>query len=292
MGMQSAGSSASRGLRLALGHNCLSSGCGASSCSLCEHNQSRRCRSHLKAKYVSRDFLRANCGAALAVGLVDESGQCCAQHLPGLVLQVCVLDAKRYKELNPGNAPLGFDALSPCILDKALLRWEGGAEVAVVSLPMEFNKASLSELQCFSISGEHQSGKASSYRLLLWLQDQPDIDPLVSEAFVVVTTRARSAMKSAVPSVEEPVGRLEGIGEQAVATLKALGQQQEVASRLPPRLHCVEKVGQYCELLAAAKLDLKLERDLTTLFKKADWNKAAQHASTAVHPDFRPRVWC
>jgi hypothetical protein len=46
-----------------------------------------------------------------------------------------------------------------------------------------------------------------------------------------------------VPSVEEPVGRLEGIGKQAVATLKALGQQLEDSSRLPQRLHSVEKVG-------------------------------------------------
>ena len=78
--------------------------------------------------------------------------------------QVCVLDAKRYKELNPGNAPLGFDALSPCILDKHLLRWEAGSETAVVSLPLEYGQVCLSELQCFSISGEHRPGKACDYR--------------------------------------------------------------------------------------------------------------------------------
>jgi hypothetical protein len=42
----------------------------------------------LKAKYVSRDFLKASCGAGLLVGLVDGSGQRCSQHLPGLVVQV------------------------------------------------------------------------------------------------------------------------------------------------------------------------------------------------------------
>jgi hypothetical protein len=45
-----------------------------------------------------------------------------------------------------------------------------------------------------------------------------------------------------VPSVDEPVGRLEGIGEQAVSTLKALGQQLEDTSRLPAHLAVVEKV--------------------------------------------------
>jgi hypothetical protein len=49
-------------------------------------------------------------------------------------------------------------------------------------------------------------------------------------------------LKSAVPSVDEPVGRLEGIGEQAVSTLKALGQQLEDTSRLPAHLAVVEKV--------------------------------------------------
>jgi hypothetical protein len=56
---------------------------------------------------------------------------------------------------------------------------------------MQFNEASLSELQCFSISGEQQSGKASHYRLLLWVEGQPGIPPLVTDAFTVVTTRAR-----------------------------------------------------------------------------------------------------
>jgi hypothetical protein len=56
---------------------------------------------------------------------------------------------------------------------------------------LQYNEASLAELQCFSISGEHQSGKASRYRLMFWLEDLPGILPLVTDAFVVVTTRAR-----------------------------------------------------------------------------------------------------
>jgi hypothetical protein len=41
---------------------------------------------------------------------------------------------------------------------------------------------------------------------------------------VVVVIQCKLALKSAIPSVEEPVGRLEGIGEQAVATLKSLAR--------------------------------------------------------------------
>jgi hypothetical protein len=79
-------------------------------------------------------------------------------------LQVCVLDGKRYKEANPSNNSLGFEALSPCILDKPLLKWEAGSETAVVALPLEYGQVCLSELQCFSISGENRAGKACDYR--------------------------------------------------------------------------------------------------------------------------------
>jgi hypothetical protein len=57
-------------------------------------------------------------------------------------VQVCVLDGKRYKEANPSNNSLGFEALSPCILDKPLLKWEAGSETAVVALHMEVSLTS------------------------------------------------------------------------------------------------------------------------------------------------------
>jgi hypothetical protein len=59
---------------------------------------------------------------------------------------VCVLDAKRYKEAAPTTtttSSLGFEALSPCILDKPLLKWEGAGETAVVGLHMEVRKHQL-----------------------------------------------------------------------------------------------------------------------------------------------------
>jgi hypothetical protein len=50
-------------------------------------------------------------------------------------------------------------------------------------------------------------------------------------------------VKSEVPVADEPVGRLEGIGEQAVSTLRTLGQQLGHATGLPIHLGVVEKVG-------------------------------------------------
>jgi hypothetical protein len=130
----------------------------------------------------------ANGGAGPLVSAVDETGRRCNQH-PTYCLsivahhlfflsnktfyknyivfqssQVCVLDAKRYKEANPTNMALGFDGLSPAILDKPLLKWEAGSESAVVGLPFEYGQVCLSELQCFSITGEHRAGKACDYR--------------------------------------------------------------------------------------------------------------------------------
>jgi hypothetical protein len=44
--------SQSRTLRLVLRHDCLSSGCGDSSCLLCQFNPSRLCKRNLKNKYL------------------------------------------------------------------------------------------------------------------------------------------------------------------------------------------------------------------------------------------------
>jgi hypothetical protein len=51
-------------------------------------------------------------------------------------------------------------------------------------------------------------------------------------------------VKSEVPLADEAVGRLEGIGEQAVATLRTLGQQLGYASGLPVHLGVIEKVSR------------------------------------------------
>jgi hypothetical protein len=81
-----------------------------------------------------------------------------------LLLQVCVLDGKRYREANPSQSALGFEALLSCILDKPLLKLEAGPEAAVVGLSLEYGQVCLSELQCFSITGEQRAGKACDYR--------------------------------------------------------------------------------------------------------------------------------
>jgi hypothetical protein len=50
----------------------------------------------------------------------------------------------------------------------------------------------------------------------------PAVAPLVSEAFTVVTVRSKGALKSVVPLPNEAASRLEGIGKDAAASLKAL----------------------------------------------------------------------
>lgn len=69
--------------------SCRSSGCGDTSCILCQYNPSRICKRNLKAKYLIDDHLRAKCGAGLRVEVVDEHGQCVTQPLPDMHLEVC-----------------------------------------------------------------------------------------------------------------------------------------------------------------------------------------------------------
>lgn len=65
-----------------------SSGCGDTSCVLCQYNPSRICKRNLKNKYLIDDHLKAKCGAGLRVEVVDENGQCISDSLPEVDLEV------------------------------------------------------------------------------------------------------------------------------------------------------------------------------------------------------------
>lgn len=72
-------------------YTCRSSGCGEVSCDLCRYNPSRLCRNNLKNKYLIDDHLKAKCGGALHVVVVDaqdEQQAAVADALMDAVLEV------------------------------------------------------------------------------------------------------------------------------------------------------------------------------------------------------------
>jgi hypothetical protein len=120
----------------------------------------------------------------------------------------------------------------------------------LLCLLLQGGRACLSGLHCVkperSEDGTKQSGQTTRCRLLLTvthgsLQLQAAA-PLVSEAFTVVTVRSRGAVKSVVPLPNEDVTKLEGIGKDAAASLKALqvvgGQQLQPVETVSGCLQC------------------------------------------------------
>jgi hypothetical protein len=117
-------------------------------------------------------------------------------------------------------------------------------------LLLQAGRVCLSELRCVKPEhpeeGKKSNGKTTRFRLLLTLITTPGlaaapaalsgplqgaaaapldvtvVAPLVSEPFTLVTKRSKAAVKSEVPLPDEAASRLQGIGKEAAASLKAV----------------------------------------------------------------------
>ncbi|GIL85694.1 hypothetical protein Vretimale_13197 [Volvox reticuliferus] len=295
-----------RPLRLVIRHDCQSTGCGDQSCGLCQSNPSRLCTRNVKPKYLIDDHLRAKCGAQLRVELVDDTGACHTEGLPaGVRLELQVLNGERYKELCPDNTLLSVSNLQSCIISnhtRALLRREGMADTDLqVFLPLERGSATLSDLTLTTSSEALLSGKAPTFRLLVWAvqangESVPYVTYVVSESFVVATKRVKHAIKSDIPSVMDSVSKLVHIGKATVdklTDLRTAFQEEGFDFKLPDELVKVEKVGQFKKLIDMSESNNDLRNRLRHVLKLSPekWEEVCQHATSAVIPDFRNRVW-
>lgn len=69
--------------------SCRASGCAEPRCELCRNNPRRRCTSDLSAKLKAGEPIKAKCGAAVSIELVDSTtGWVVEQGIPGLRLEV------------------------------------------------------------------------------------------------------------------------------------------------------------------------------------------------------------
>ncbi|GFR43381.1 hypothetical protein Agub_g4453, partial [Astrephomene gubernaculifera] len=306
MAQQDAAAAPQRALRLVIRHDCQSTGCGDQACVLCQYNPSRLCTRNVKQKYLIDDHLKAKCGAPLRVELVDETGACHTEGLaPGVQLEMHVLNGEKYKELCPDNTLLSLGAIRNCIIShhtKALLRREGMADDQLrVYLPLERGAASVSDLTLTTSSEALLSGKAPTFRLLVWAVEAngepvPHVTYVVSESFVVATKRVKHAIKSDIPSVGDPVSKLLHIGKATVdklTDLRGAFQEEGFDVKLPESLYRVEKVGQFRQLVEMSEANNDLKNKLRHVLKLSPekWDEVCQHALSAVVPDFRNRVW-
>ncbi|KAG2502074.1 hypothetical protein HYH03_000567 [Edaphochlamys debaryana] len=295
-----------RNLRLVIRHDCQSTGCGETGCVLCQYNPSRLCTRNVKSKYLIDDHLRAKCGAPLRVELVDDTGACYMEGLPpGVQLEMHVLNGEKYKELCPEATLLSTNIIKSCIIShhtKALLRRESMNEDQLrVFLPIERGVASVSDLALTTSSEALLSGKAPTFRLLVWAVEAngepvPYVTYVVSESFVVATKRVKHAIKSDIPSVKDHISKLQHIGKATVdklQDLRAAFQEEGFDVKLPDKLCRVEQVGQFRELVELSEANNDLKNKLRHVLKLSPekWDEVCQHALSAVVPDFRNRVW-
>jgi len=283
-----------------------STGCGEAGCLLCQYNPSRLCKRNLKNKYLIDDHLRAKCGAPLRVELVDETGVCVTDGLPdGMQLEVHVLNGEKYKEICPDNTLLSHTQLHSCIIShhtKALLKRDGGSDDQLrCFLGLERGQGPLSELQVTTSSEALLSGKAPTFRLLVWAVDSagepvPNVTYVVSENFVVATKRVKHAIKSDIPSVADSVSKLVHIGKATVdklVDLRSAAREEGFEINLPDELNRIDKVGHFQQLMEQCEMNSDLKNKIRHLLKLSPekWEEVSQHALAAVVPDFRNRVW-
>lgn len=88
--------------------SCRAFGCLDPQCELCQHSSARRCTSNFDRKYLVSDALKAKCGAAIRVELIDtKTGQSPAACPQQIRLDMVVIDGTQYDkyvEANPNQA--------------------------------------------------------------------------------------------------------------------------------------------------------------------------------------------
>ncbi|WIA33912.1 hypothetical protein OEZ86_007011 [Tetradesmus obliquus] len=287
-------------LKLVLDHDCKHQGCRDEACRHCRHS-STRCSSTLRPVYVSGQLLLACCCGEPQARLVPALGEAGLLLLPGWQLQVQLLDSKAYEDLNQNGQQLNAQQLASCLVrGSPLLQSSAEQRGSSVRLPLQSGAACLAGLRCIkpekATDNTRHSGQTTLCRLLLTvtaidaaMNILPEVLPLVSGPFKVVTARSKGAAKAEVPLPSEAVSRLRGVGKDMAAILKAL-RVTDAGTQLGP----VETVGQFHALQqwvdkgGAPRLQQLLQ---DTGIKPAAYKEAAKHVKLTAFPDFRPRVW-
>ncbi|WIA13759.1 hypothetical protein OEZ85_007309 [Tetradesmus obliquus] len=287
-------------LKLVLDHDCKHQGCRDEACRHCRHS-STRCSSTLRPVYVSGQLLLACCCGEPQARLVPALGEAGLLLLPGWQLQVQLLDSKAYEDLNQNGQQLDAQQLASCLVRGSPLLQSGAEQRgSSVRLPLQSGAACLAGLRCIkpekATDNTRHSGQTTLCRLLLTVTAidgavniLPEVLPLVSGPFKVVTARSKGAAKAEVPLPSEAVSRLRGVGKDMAAILKAL-RVTDAGTQLGP----VETVAQFHALQqwvdrgGAPRLQQLLQ---DTGIKPAAYKEAAKHVKLTAFPEFRPRVW-
>jgi hypothetical protein len=304
-------------LSLVLCHDCLHIGCTDPSCQLCLQAQARRCDRNFCPKYLVGDPLRAACGAAIRVQVIDTvSGRkATAAATADMALEVVVINGKALEALaglslsdrdleefillaNRHGAPLlvqGIAFSHNNVVDPSLLATSSSTGVR---LPIRNSEAILSDLRITGSSEAILQGQRPQFAFLIRVRkhgsDSGSLPRLVSEGFVVATPRVRTAAKKVIPHVRDHVSKLAGVGKATQAKLadlrKAAVEAGSPGLSLP--MGAVETVGEFKSLVEWASQDNARLMTMKKVLKLTKgWEEARDHAAMAVRDDSLLRAW-
>jgi len=122
----------------------------------------------------------------------------------------------------------------------------------------------------------------------------PSVPPLLSEGFVVATSRVRTAAKKTIPHVNDHVSKLNSVGKATIEKLKDLrragidGGQPDL--QIP--LDQVHTVAEFRQLVDWTLQDKEITNKMKRILKlSTGWDAAREHAAVAVQDDSCLRAW-
>eukprot|EP00878_Enallax_costatus_P004732 GHUV01004981.1.p1 GENE.GHUV01004981.1~~GHUV01004981.1.p1 ORF type:complete len:738 (+),score=315.96 GHUV01004981.1:1211-3424(+) len=217
-----------------------------------------------------------------------------------LCSQVHLIDDVKYANLRlAGAAPAG-DQLASCLASDAGLKYKGKEDTSF-TLPVVDGEASLADLYVYKVPGG-RSGHSTFYRLLFTLTppyntsttkapthaaDGPTAAPLLTDKLQLITTRSKCNEKSDALYADQPVKKVQAVGE---GFAKILSELKEHVPEVPDDLASVTKVGHFQQLVRWVKRTSNTT--VPHLFRPNDWTRSSQHVLTALlQDDTRQRLW-
>ncbi|CAL5224107.1 g6738 [Coccomyxa viridis] len=301
-----------RQLELVYVHECRYHGCNSAACVLCKHNPAKRCTGNLAHKYWVGDKLLAKCEGNIMVELIDaDTGARMTDEVQGMKIEVSVLDGNKYTTMCREAGEQCLEILEECRVlknqrnDPLLVATNASNTpdnpTLVLRFPPGIPSVSLRDTKVTESSESVLAGtKRPPFRLYCNAVVPPGanihVRPAVSEEFVVVTKRTKNLKKQEIPSLDDPISKLNHIGKETVKKLNELAASAAEASLhlpVPPDLHRITKVRQFQQLARMAEADGHLQQRIKQLLKlsKEKWDAACEHAKTAVQVDNRMRAW-
>ncbi|CAL8469005.1 g8546 [Coccomyxa elongata] len=301
-----------RNLELVFVHDCRNHGCNLASCVLCKHNPAKRCTGNFAHKYWVGDKLLAKCEGSIVVEVIDaDTGERMVDEVQGMRIEVCILDGNKYTSRCREAGEQRLEILDECEVmrnqrnEPLLVAGNANNDAenpqVVLKFPPGVSSVSLRDMKVTESSESVLAGtKRPPFRLVCRALSATGarlpIRPVVSEEFVVVTKRTKNLKKQEIPSLDDPISKLNHIGKETVKKLnelKASADEAQLQLPIPPELYRITKVREFQALARLSEADGHLQQRIKQLLKlsKEKWDAACDHAKTAVQVDNRMRAW-